>query len=124
MQAANVEQNNIKGAKRFFLPSVKNITWSEETSQIIVPFEYRPLTKQEEITYGRKKQESIIAEALIGIPNRLKKADWALKALMGKHRENSNGEPVSIIEYHLRQYARPKRVRLFHPRRPEEFSLP
>ena len=106
MQAANVEQNNIKGAKRFFLPSVKNITWSEETSKIIVPFEYRPLTKQEEITYGRKKQESIIAEALIGIPNRLKKADWALKALMGKHRENSNGEPVSIIEYHLRQYAR------------------
>ncbi len=107
MQAANVEQNNVKGAKRFFLPCVKSITWNEKTSQIVVPFEYRPLNNQEEITYGNKKQQDfIIAKVLVDVPRNLKDIDWALKALMGKQSENDNGEPISIFEYHLRQYTR------------------
>ncbi len=106
IQAVNIEQNNVKGAKRFFLPCVKNITLDENTKRTTIPFEYRPLTQQENITYGsRNQQDSIIAKALIEIPKNLKEVDWALETLMGKHHEDSNGEPVSVLEYHFRQYA-------------------
>ena len=107
LQSAHVEQNNVKGDKRFFLPLVKYVTWNEGSSQIIIPFEYRPLTNQEKITYGRQKQQdSIITKSLIEIPKSLKDTKRALEALMGKHHENNNGEIVSILEHHLRQYTR------------------
>ncbi len=82
LQTASVEQNNVKGDKRFFLPRAKEIAWDEKANQIVIPFEYRPLTEQEEITYGKKnQQDAIIADALADIPKRLKKADKALVAL-------------------------------------------
>jgi len=107
LQAANVEQNNVKGDKRFFLPRAKETSWDEKVSQLVIPFEYRPLTEQEEITYGKKKQQdAIIAEALMEIPKRVKKADRALIALMTERHNNSNGKSVTFLEHHLRQYTR------------------
>ena len=38
--AANVEQNNIKGEKRFFLPRVKEIDWKEKANELVIPFEF------------------------------------------------------------------------------------
>lgn len=82
LQAASVEQNNVKGDKRFLLPRVKETEWDEDTGQLVILSEYRALTEQEEITYGRKnQQEAIIADALADIPKRLKKVDKALVAL-------------------------------------------
>ena len=69
LQAADVEQDNVKGDKRFFLPRSKEIAWDEAANQIAIPFEYRPLTDQEEITYGkRNQQEAIISQALEADP--------------------------------------------------------
>ena len=69
LTAADVEQNNVKGAKRFFLPLAKATVWDDKVDQVIIPFEYRPLTEQEEITYGkRKQQDAIIAHAITEIP--------------------------------------------------------
>ena len=82
LQAASVEQNNVKGDKRFFLPRVKETEWDEDTDQLVIPFEYRALTEQEEIAYGKKnQQDAIIADALADIPKQLKKGDKALVAL-------------------------------------------
>ena len=72
LQAADVEQDNVKGDKRFFLPRPAEIAWDEAARQLVIPFEYRPLTEQEDITYGEKnQQEAIIARALEDIPKRL-----------------------------------------------------
>jgi len=107
LQAASVEQNNVKGDKRFFLPRVKKTEWDEDTGQLAIPFEYRPLTEQEEITYGKKnQQDAIIADALTEISKRLKKAAKPLAALTAERHKNSDGQPVTFLEHHLRQYTR------------------
>jgi len=107
LQAADIEQNNVKGDKRFFLPRVKEIEWKEEAGEIVLPFEYRPLTEQEEIACGKKnQQDAIIARALEQISERLKKADSALAALTAERRKDSDGESVTFLQHHLRQYTR------------------
>ncbi|MGB7296426.1 MAG: site-specific DNA-methyltransferase [Candidatus Aminicenantales bacterium] len=109
LKAADVEQNNVKGEKRFFLPRLAEISWDEKERNLVIPFEYRPLTEQENIAYGQKnQQEAIIAKALEGIPKRLspKTAGLALSALTAERRKTSDGEPVTFFEHHLRQYTR------------------
>lgn len=104
LKAVDVEQNNVKGDKRFFLPQVAETEW--DANAITIPFEYRPLTAAESKSYGKQKQQDkIIAEALDAITKRLRKAPDALAALTGERR-NSKGEPVSHLEHHLRQYTR------------------
>jgi len=106
LRQADVEQNNVKGEKRFFLPRLDEIAWDDCARQLIIPFEYRPLTEQEAITYGQKnQQEAIIAKAIAEIPRRLKAPD-ALAALTAERRKDANGNFVSYLEHHLRQYTR------------------
>jgi len=107
LQAASVEQNNIKGDKRFFLPRVNETKWEEDKGELVIPFEYRPLTEQEEIAYGKKNQQDVIvARASEHIPERLKKANRALAALTAERRKDGDGQPVTFLEHHLRQYTR------------------
>lgn len=109
LTAANVEQNNVKGDKRFFLPRVKEIDWNEKADELIIPFEFRPLTDQEKVTYGTKnQQDKINAEALEAIPGRLspKEHGEALAAITAERHKNSDGQSVSFLEHHLRQYTR------------------
>jgi len=107
LQAATVEQNNVKGDKRFFLPRAKETEWKQDAGELIIPFEYRPLTDQEEITYGKKnQQDAIIAQSIEEIAKRLKQADKALVALTAERHKNSDGQPVTFLEHHLRQYTR------------------
>ena len=105
LQAADVEQNNVKGDKRFFLPRLDGIAWDEESAALTIPFAYRPLTGQEAIAYGkRKQQEAIIAQALEKIPRQLADSPRALAALTAERRQTAQGEPVSYLEHHLRRY--------------------
>ena len=109
LQAADVEQNNVKGDKRFFLPRPAETAWDEAAGQLAIPFEYRPLTEQEAIAYGKKnQQEAILAEAVERIPKRLspKTAAPALAALTAERRKTGDGQPVTYLEHHLRQYTR------------------
>ena len=72
LQAADIEQDNVKGDTRFFLPCVEAPDWDEEAKRLDIPFEYRPLTEQEGITYGKKnQQEAIITKAVEEIPKQL-----------------------------------------------------
>jgi len=106
LRQADVEHNNVKGEKRFFLPRLDEIDWDEAARQVVIPFEYRPLTAQETITCGQKnQQEAIIAKAVTEIPKRLKASD-ALAALTPERRTTDKGETVTYLEYHLRQYTR------------------
>ena len=107
VQAADVEQDNVKGDKRFFLPCAEAITYDEKVSWLEIPFEYRPLTAQEEVTYGKKnQQETILTHALKVIPEQFKKTQEPLSALTAEKSQNSDGEPITLLEHHLRQYTR------------------
>ena len=110
LEAANVEQNNVRGDRRFFLPLDENTTWEADSRAVTVPFEYRPLTLEESLRYGKQKQQDkIITDAVSQIPQHM--ADMAdmpdsLAALAGEHRRTGEDEPVSRMEHHLRQYTR------------------
>ncbi len=104
---ADVENDNIKGDKRFFVPIPKEATFDAKIKEITIPFQYRPLTEQEDIKYGqRNQQDAIITEALEVIPAELKKHSDALSALVSVHHTAANGEKVSYLEHHLRRYTR------------------
>lgn len=106
LRQADVEQNNVNGEKRFFLPVLDGIIWDETARRLTIPFEFRPLTEQETITYGQKnQQEAIIAKAVTDIPKRVKAAE-ALSALVAERRKTEKGESVSWLEHNLRQYTR------------------
>ncbi|MFW6106747.1 MAG: site-specific DNA-methyltransferase [bacterium] len=107
LASASVEQDNVKGDKRFFLPRYGDMAWDAKAKEILVPFEYRPLTEQEQVTYGKKnQQDKIVAEAVEEIPKRLKKADKGLVAVTAERHTSADGEPVTFLEHHLRQYTR------------------
>jgi adenine-specific DNA-methyltransferase len=109
LTAADVEQNNVKGEKRFFLPQLSEITWDESAKSLTIPFEFRPLNGQEAITYGGKNQwEAIIAKALENIPKQrfVKSSPLALAALDTEKRRTKEGEIVTALTHHLRYYIR------------------
>lgn len=107
LKTADVEQNNVKGEKRYFVPCEEAPTWDEASGRVEISFEYRPLTSQEKITYGKSnQQENIIKNAVAEIPNRLKHAGEATAALMAERRKDSDGKSVSFYEHHLVQYTR------------------
>ncbi|NPV82328.1 MAG: site-specific DNA-methyltransferase [Candidatus Aminicenantes bacterium] len=106
LKQVDLEQNNVKAEKRFFLPLLDGISWDETSRTLIVPFEFRPLTEQEIIIYGQKnQQETIISKAVIDIPKRIKAIE-VLAALTAERQKREDGTPVSLLEHHLRQYTR------------------
>ena len=122
LQVVDVEQDNVKGEKRFFLPRTGEITWNGETGRMIVPFEYRPLNEREEISYGKKnRQDAIITEALSEIPGQLKKAGGVSGVLTAEHHRNGEGRSVTFLEHHLRQYTRRNTSDFFIHRNLHEF---
>ncbi len=107
LKDADVEQNNVKGDKRFFLPRVTETEWDSNARKVTIPFAYRPLTDREKRDYGtRNQQEHIIAAAVDAIPKQLGQVTDALAALTGERRRDDKDESVSHLEHHLRQYTR------------------
>ena len=107
LEAANVEQDNVKGDRRFFLPLVDKSSWDAAARAVTVRFEYRPLTVSESTRYGKQRQQDkIITTAVSEIPQRLPKVPEAVTALTGEHRRGRDDEPVSRLEHHLKQYTR------------------
>ncbi len=113
LAAADVEQDNVKGDRRFFVPRIDEIAWDDQASHLAVPFEYRPLTKDESPGNSKKgvngAQEEIIARTLVAIPEHLAKTSntaSAHAALTAERRTTAGGEVVTVLEHHLRQYTR------------------
>ena len=106
LRNADVEQNNVKGDRRFFIPRISETEWDSDSAVITIPFEYRPLSGGEKVTYGTtKQQDKVITDAVSAIPEQLRDNTQATAALSGEHRPKGNG-PVSHLEYHLRRYVR------------------
>ena len=107
LQNADVEQNNVKGDRRFFLPLLDGVEWDADARSVTIPFEYRPLTGAEKARYGQpaSAQDKIIARTAEAIPGLLGEAPEAIGALTAEHRRNGNG-PVSRLQHHLVRYTR------------------
>ena len=106
VDAANVEQDNVKGERRFFVPRVKDAEWQSESRSLSVPFDYRPLTRAEQAHSGNgNQQDKIIAAALEDLPKHVGNPD-ALAALAAERGRREGEESVTCLEYHLRQYTR------------------
>ncbi len=111
LKAADVEQNNVKGEKRFFLPQLGEMVWDDPSQRLTIPFEFRPLTAQEAITYGkRNQQEAINAETVEKLTQRHKgtkeEREILVASCLGVRTQTADGKPVSYLEHHLRQYTR------------------
>ena len=105
--AADVEKDNIKGDKRFFVPMLKEVAFNAKTREITIPFQYRPLIQQEDVKYGqRNQQDAIIAEALEVIPTEFKRYSDAVPATGECSSHDSRREKVSYLEHHFRRYTR------------------
>ena len=95
--AANTEQNNVKGDKRFFVPRPEDAAFDEDAGELTIPFEYRPLKDAEASSYGTsKQQENIVEAALRDIPQRFTKNPAALSMV----------EPADLLGTHLIRYTR------------------
>ena len=102
----NVEQDNIKGDRRFFIPSINNLQWDEINRKIIIPFEYRPLAKQEYEAYGKKRkpQKEIILDTVNNISDGQTKLPVEQTTMLLHERHRDKKESISYLEHHLRQY--------------------
>ena len=106
LRNADVEQNNLIGDRRFFIPLVAETKWDDAGDVITIPFEYRPLSSQEADIYGtRNQQNKIIANTIPKFYELMKGNVRAMAALEGEHRSNDN-DSASHLEHHLRQYVR------------------
>ena len=107
LRNADVERNNVKGDKRFFVPRAADIELNEPAHTLSVPFEFRPLTAEEEKSYGKSKvQEAILDAAEPEIVKAARNVPESLAALLHEKRKDSNGNPVGLLAHHLRTYTR------------------
>ncbi len=101
LRDVDIEKDNVKGAKRFFIPLSAETEYNSDNDEVCIPFEYRPLTDEEKKTYsGQKQQDKIIDAAEPEILKRLIKHYNALSAL-----EHQIDE-VSTLKKHLRTYTK------------------
>jgi len=104
LRNASVEQNNVKGAKRFFVPRVDDISIDKKGCTVSIPFEYRPLTSEEETR--KLTQDKILKDAYPKILAVAKSSNDALAAMVHEKRKDSDGNTVTLLEHHLMTYAR------------------
>ena len=101
---ANVEQDNVKGQKRYFIPRLQEVEWHEGERVLRIPFEFRPLTAADKAENGNNHlQEAIIAQAVADLSKHLD--DVPLAALTAERHRNGD-QIVTLFEYHLRRYTR------------------
>ena len=101
LREVDIEKDNVKGEKRFFIPLSAETKYNSETDEVCIPFEYRPLTNEEKKIYsGQKQQDRIIDAAESEILERLTDYYNALSDLA----QETDG--VTVLKKHLRTYTR------------------
>lgn len=107
LRNADVEQGNMKGEKRFFIPRVEDVSVDAAKSTLTIPFDYRPLDGEEAARFtGNGLQEKILKEAALDLVDAGKADAGALAALVQEKRRDAEGASVSLLEHHLRTYTR------------------
>ncbi|MCY3548954.1 MAG: hypothetical protein OXH39_00730 [Candidatus Poribacteria bacterium] len=99
LREVDVEKDNVKGKKRFFIPLSAETKYNPEIDEVCIPFEYRPLTDEEKKIYSsQKQQDKIIDAAESEIMARLTDHHNALSDLA----QETDG--VTVLKKHLQIY--------------------
>lgn len=109
LRDVDVEKDNVKGVKRFFIPLSDETTYSPETDEVCIPFEYRPLTAEEKKIYSGQKQQDKIIEA--AEPEIIAQLTSHYNAMSALNQQTTNpldkgGRGVTTLKKHLRIYTR------------------
>jgi len=121
LRSADVKQNDVKGQKRCFFPVLSEVRWSDERRALELPFEYRPLTRDESKEFGRNgQQETILEQAEAAIAESLAGMPHAIKALLDP-RQGGDGEEASYFAYHALRFTRRRTSDFFIHRHLERF---
>ena len=101
LRDVDVEKDNVKGAKRFFIPLSAETTYKSETDEVCIPFEYRPLTDEEKSLYGKQNQQDKIIDT----------AEQEIIEQLGDHYDiqselGHERDEVTLLKKHLRTYTR------------------
>ncbi len=104
LAAADTEQGNVKGDKRYFFPVAEGVPseYDEDGRELTLFFEYRPLNDAEETTYGRARIQEKIIETTRG---RLLDAvpEVTLRGLLATP---PAGKEVPRLDLHLTRWTR------------------
>ncbi len=101
LRTIDIEKDNVKGAKRFFIPLSAETQYRPETKQLELPFEHRPLTDAEKKRYGKQKQQEKILDA--AEPEILANLSAHYEVLSALERRT---DELSTLKKHLRTYTR------------------
>ena len=99
LRDVDVEKDNVQGTKRFFIPLPAETTYSPETDEISLPFEYRPLTDEEKRSYGTRKQQDKIIDAAETQILQYVSSDYKAYAALEQHMGN-----ITVLKKHLDIY--------------------
>ena len=119
LQDVDIEKDNVKGAKRFFIPLSTETTYESETHEIRIPFEYRPLTDAEKKRYRGQKQQDKILDA--AEPEIMKCLSQSLQCPICFGTPNGRRDYPQKTPPHLHT---PQHRRLLHPQRPQGIPQP
>ena len=101
LRNVDVEKDNIQGTKRFFIPLSAEVIYSQETAEISIPFEYRPLTDEEKALYRKqKKQDEINETAETQILQHVSR-DYKARAALEQRIDQ-----ITVLKKHLDIYTR------------------
>ena len=114
VRSVRVNQNDVKGDKRFFFPILDDADWDPDGRTLKIPFEYRPLTPSEATALGRKRNpqaiiltdgESRLADCHSNHATVLAEYPEALKALLDAYPTDAE-EITTLFAHHASRYAR------------------
>ena len=99
----DIERDNVKGDRRFFVyASDQPLEWDDESHTLTIPFEYRPLTKEESKRVGnRNQQDKLLEEAHEAILKDLPNS--TLRGLLSKPDPHQRSDQ-DRLKYHLSRY--------------------
>ena len=101
LKNVDVEKDNVKSEKRFFIPLSAEIDYNPENNEVRIPFEYRPLTDDEKSEYGKQKQQDEI----------IKSAESEILQAVKRHKDvlsmlGQEIDGVTLLKIRLRDYTR------------------
>ena len=116
LRSIDIEKDNVQGEKRFFLPFAAGTTYSPESEEVCIPFEYRPFTSKEQSLYGNRDQQDKIINV----------AEQEILAMLNDHYDalsalgyQTDGE--TALKKHLRNYTRRNTADFFIHKDLEQF---
>ena len=108
LRSAELEHNDVKVDNRFFVPSVDEaeLTGGSGRRSLTLPFEYRPLDAEEAPGLGAMRQDALLERAASDLLETLKGESALFSALSAAHPTPVADRSLSVLEHHLRRYAR------------------